>query len=147
MQPLKDRTVLIVEDDIVLATDVAALLTGAGCKAVLPTTSVAAALSTIVRYVVDAAVLDVNVQNEWVFPVAHALDRAGVPFVFLTAYSPEAIPAEHRGKPFVRKPHVPQDLIGALARSLTAGTSEVRLATVDGEPVSTPAQHSSLSRS
>ena len=134
-QPLKDRTILVVEDDIVLATDVAALLTGAGCKAVLPTTSVAAALSTIVRYVVDAAVLDVNVQNEWVFPVAHALDRAGVPFVFLT------------GKPFVRKPHVPQDLIGALARSLTAGTSEVRLATVDGEPVSTPAQHSSLSRS
>jgi len=134
-QPLKDRSILVVEDDIVLATDLAALLTEAGCKAVLPTTSVASSLSTIVRYVVDAAILDVNVQNEWVFPVAHALERAHIPFLFLTAYAPDSIPAEHRDKPFLQKPHRPAELLAAVVGLLAPAQTGVKLATVDGEPV------------
>jgi len=115
---LGGRSILVVEDDSVLATDLTALLTQAGCKVVLPTTSVAAALSTMVHYVVDAAILDVNVQNEWVFPVAHALAAAGVPFVFLTAYALDSIPPEHRERPFFRKPHVPADLLAAIEQML-----------------------------
>jgi len=117
-KPLGGRSILIVEDDIVLATDLAARLTEAGCKAVLPTTSVASALSTIVHYVVDGAILDVNIQNEWVFPVAHALAAAGVPFLFLTAYAPDSIPREHRARPFFRKPHLPEELLAGLVRML-----------------------------
>jgi DNA-binding response OmpR family regulator len=115
---LGGRSILVVEDDSVLATDLTALLTQAGCKVVLPTMSVAAALSTMVHYVVDAAILDVNVQNEWVFPVAHALAAAGVPFVFLTAYALDSIPPEHRERPFFRKPHVPADLLAAIGQML-----------------------------
>lgn len=89
-------------------------MTQAGCRVVLPTTSVAAALSTLVHYAIDAAVLDVNIQNEWVFPVAHALAAAGVPFLFLTAYALDSIPAEHRGRPFIRKPHIPEALLAAI---------------------------------
>ena len=113
-KPLESRSILIVEDDSVLATDLTALLAGAGCKVVLPTTSVAAALSTMVHYVIDVAILDVNIQNEWVFPVAHALAAAGVPFLFLTAYSLDSIPPEHRARPFFRKPHTPEGLLAAL---------------------------------
>lgn len=134
--PLKDRSILVVEDDVVLATDLMARLTDAGCKAILPTTSVSAALSTIVHYVVDSAILDVNVQNEWVFPVARALESAGIPFLFLTAYSRESIPAEYRGRPFLQKPHEPKVLIETIAHLLAPAESGVRLATVDGEPVS-----------
>lgn len=134
-KPLKNRTVLIVEDDIVIATDVAALLTEAGCKAVLPTTSVASSLSALVHYVVDAAILDVNIQNEWVFPVAHALEGARTPFLFLTAYSPDSIPSEYRRKPFFQKPHVPAALVDAVMR-LIEPEPAVKLATVDGESVS-----------
>ena len=50
-KPLEGRSILIVEDDSVLATDLTSLLTQAGCRVVLPTTSVAAALSTLVHYV------------------------------------------------------------------------------------------------
>ena len=134
-KPLGGRSILIVEDDIVLATDLAALLTEAGCKAVLPTTSVASALSTIVHYVVDGAILDVNVQNEWVFPVAHALAAARVPFLFLTAYAPDSIPPEHRERPLFRKPHAPGSLIGSLVQLLTPADAGPRLATGDGEAV------------
>jgi DNA-binding response OmpR family regulator len=115
---LGGRSILIVEDDSVLATDLTALLTQAGCKVVLPTTSVAAALSTMVHYVIDAAILDVNVHNEWVFPVAHALAAAGVPFLFLTAYALDSIPPEHRDRPFLRKPHVPAELLAAVRQML-----------------------------
>src|SRR6188768_3316476 len=125
MDALKHRAILIVEDDIVLATDLTVHLTQAGCKAILPTTSISAALSTIVHYVVDAAILDVNIQNEWVFPVAHALQAAQIPFLFLTAYSRESIPAEIRGRPFIQKPHVPRDLVDRLASLLSPGEAGV----------------------
>ena len=124
-QLLKDRSILIVEDDVVLSTDLAQLLTSGGCKVVLPTTSIASTLSTIVHYVVDAAILDVNIQNEWVFPVAHALQAAQIPFLFLTAYSRESIPAELRDRPFIQKPHVPRDLVDRLASLLSPGEAGV----------------------
>jgi DNA-binding response OmpR family regulator len=129
---LGGRSILIVEDDSVLATDLTALLTQAGCKVVLPTTSVAAALSTMVHYVIDAAILDVNVHNEWVFPVAHALAAAGVPFLFLTAYAPDSIPPEHRDRPFLRKPHVPAELLVAVRQMLGPASAN------DEEPVAGP---------
>ena len=113
-KPLADRSILLVEDDIILSTDLAFALTEAGCKAVVPATANAAALSAMVHYVFDAAILDVNVQNEWVFPVANALDAAGIPFLFLTAYSHDSIPAQHRERPFIQKPHHAEGLLDAL---------------------------------
>lgn len=114
MKPLADRTILIVEDDVILSTDLAFLLTEAGCRAVIPTTSNAGALSALAHYLVDAVVPDVNVQDEWVFPVANALATMGLPFLFLTAYTHDSIPVEHRHRRFIRKPHHPDELVDAL---------------------------------
>jgi hypothetical protein len=41
-----------------------------------------------------------------------------VPFLFLTAYSLDSIPVEHRARPFFRKPHTPEGLLAALVRLL-----------------------------
>jgi DNA-binding response OmpR family regulator len=113
-KPLADQSILLVEDDIILSTDLAFALTEGGCKAVVPVTSNAAALSAMVHYIFDAAILDVNVQNEWVFPVANALEAIGIPFLFLTAYAPDSIPAQHRERRFIQKPHHPEGLLDAL---------------------------------
>ncbi len=123
-KPLADRSILLVEDDIILSTDLAFVLTEAGCKAIVPAPSNAAALSAMVHYIFDAAILDVNVQNEWVFPVANALETVGIPFLFLTAYAHDSIPAQHRGRPFIQKPHHPEGLLDAL----------VELMDGDGQP-------------
>ena len=123
-KPLADRSILLVEDDIILSTDLAFVLTEAGCKAIVPAPSNAAALSAMVHYIFDAAILDVNVQNEWVFPVANALETVGIPFLFLTAYSHDSIPAQHRRRPFIQKPHHPEGLLDAL----------VELMDGDGQP-------------
>ena len=47
-------------------------------------------MSTVVHYPVDAAILDVNVQNEWVFPVAHALAAAGIEIKVLAGPDPKS---------------------------------------------------------
>jgi CheY-like chemotaxis protein len=119
--PLKGRSILVVEDDAILATDLTVSLREMGAEVVLTAPSNPAALSAMAHYVFEAAVLDVNVQNEWVFPVANALQGAGIPFLFLTAYAPESIPAEHRDKPFLRKPHTPENLAERLHGLLVAG--------------------------
>lgn len=122
-RPLAERSILIVEDDIILSTDLAFLLTEAGCKAVLPVMSNTAALSAMAQYGVEAAILDVNVQDEWVFPVANALEEAEIPFLFLTAYSLASIPVEHRRRPFLQKPHHPEELINALSQIIERRTA------------------------
>jgi DNA-binding response OmpR family regulator len=125
-EALKGRSILIVEDDAVLATDLTVFLRELGAEVALPAPSVPAALSALVRYAFDAAVLDVNLQNEWVFPVANALRDARIPFLFLTAYSPESIPAEHRERPFLRKPYS-NDVLAERLRALLEPPSDQAL--------------------
>jgi hypothetical protein len=50
------------------------------------------------RKCIDLAVLDVNLGDEKVYPVADALAERDVPFVFLTGYGSEMLPPAHRGR-------------------------------------------------
>ena len=53
----------------------------------------------------DAAVLDVNVRGEMVFPVAEELKARGVPMVFCTGYADlQAIPEPLQGQVRLSKP-------------------------------------------
>ena len=52
----------------------------------------------------DGAILDVNLNDEKVFPVADALTAIGVPFVFTTGYSASDLPAAWRHVPRLEKP-------------------------------------------
>lgn len=45
----------------------------------------------------------------------------GVPFLFLTAYSLDSVPAEHRSRPFLQKPHRPGTLIHSVAELIGIG--------------------------
>lgn len=48
----------------------------------------------------DGAILDVNLQGQMVFPVAHLLLERSVPFLFMTGYDQSVIP--ERFKAIVR---------------------------------------------
>ena len=52
----------------------------------------------------DGAVLDINLRDQRVYPVADALAARGVPFVFLTGYDAWVIPDAHVGVPRCEKP-------------------------------------------
>jgi CheY-like chemotaxis protein len=115
-----DRTpaVLIVEDDAVLGAALGLCVEEAGYAVAGFAQSVDAALAELGRQPIDAALLDINLQGELVYPVAQALAQRGVPFVFVTAGPRSAIPEAYRNRPVVPKPYYDAALCAALASML-----------------------------
>ena len=111
---LSRRRVLVVEDEYFLADDLAHALRKLGAEVVGPVPTRDKALALLEAEALDAAVLDINLKGETVFPVADALSKAGVPFVFATGYDEAALPAAYRDVPRWEKPFRPQDLAKAL---------------------------------
>lgn len=112
--------VLVVEDDALLALDIARQLTDAGWKVVGPATSVSKALSLVGDVGCDVAVLDVNLGKETAEPVAHELRARGTPFIVLSGYSSEQHPAGFHGAHFLSKPAAPGVLVATLLRCMGA---------------------------
>ena len=76
----------------------------------------AAALDTAASGGFDAAVLDINLGRQTVYPVAKVLDARRVPFLFVTACGREALPPLFCGRPHLGKPFAPGELIGTVER-------------------------------
>lgn len=110
--------ILLVEDDAMIAMDLAQMLGAMGAEVVGPAATVQEALALIAeaRNRIDRAVLDINLRGEQGFVVADALAAAGVPFVFATGYDARAIPAQHAEVPLFEKPIDPARLAAALAQ-------------------------------
>jgi DNA-binding response OmpR family regulator len=84
---LKDAPILVVEDEPFIALELKATIEEAGGKVVGPVGSVSAALALLQTCVIAAAVLDVQLIDRDVTPVAEALVARGVPLVFQSARS------------------------------------------------------------
>ena len=84
---LRGRRVLVVEDDPLIAMELADLLATGEVEALGPVPTVRAALDALAAAQPDAAVLDLNLRGERSTPVARALLEAGVPFVLTTGYA------------------------------------------------------------
>ena len=67
---------------------------------------------------VDAALLDVNLGGQSVFPVADALRARGVPSIFSTGYGEAGLRDVDRGAPVLQKPFRAGDLARALHEAL-----------------------------
>jgi CheY-like chemotaxis protein len=105
--------ILVVEDDAIIALDIASSLALAGATIVGPAYTVSQALDLIERSPVDAAVLDYRLEAETASPIAHRLAAMGVPFLFHT--SSRSSPAlAHSGVPILDKPTRPEQLVSAV---------------------------------
>ena len=116
--------VLIVEDEFFLAADLEDAIDRSGAEIIGPLGDLDSALAQVRSHVPDLATVDINLGGDLAYPLADALLREHVPFVFASAYEPDEIPARFRNVPHVVKPYAMDDLIGALAS--LAGTSEHR---------------------
>ena len=116
---LKGRRLLVVEDEYLIAADLADVLTGQGANVIGPVGSIKDALDMLAtERQIDGAILDINVRGERVYPVADALRARGVPFVFATGYDSWVIPDAFANVPRLEKPV----RAAALARLLTIRT-------------------------
>lgn len=105
-QGLSGKRLLVVEDEYLIASDLAYALEDAGAEVIGPAGTVEDALRLVAREGdrLDGAVLDVNLRGGRVFPVADALTARGVPFVLATGYDDVCIPAAYAGLPRCGKP-------------------------------------------
>ncbi|WP_083897331.1 response regulator [Azospirillum sp. B506] len=113
---LSNLTVLIVEDEPLIAMSLEDALIDRGVTCLGPAGSVSAALQMIEAGGFDIALLDVNLRGERVDAVADRLAAAGVPFVFTTGHGAEGLPDAHRARPVIGKPFRDIDIADALAR-------------------------------
>jgi CheY-like chemotaxis protein len=106
--------ILAVEDESLVAMWLEDLLQDIGCVVVGPANTIAAALSLLERQPVEAAVLDINLAGEKVFPVADRLAALDIPFVFATGYGAAGVLETHAHRPVVQKPYTSSTLQRAL---------------------------------
>ena len=78
-------TVLVVEDEVFVAWDVAQALENAGYSVLGPAHTLDDGLRLVDDGVPQAAVLDINLGKETVWPLAERLRANGVAVIFLTA--------------------------------------------------------------
>ena len=82
-------SILVVEDDALIALDLAMQVEDMGYDVIGPFHNVSSALARLEEDLPDAAILDFNLsKNETSTPIAERLIFAGVPLTFLSGYSP-----------------------------------------------------------
>jgi PAS domain S-box-containing protein len=120
-QPIecRDRRILLVEDEELVALELSTELSLLGWAIVGPASTLNEAQSLLSSNV-DAAVLDVNLRGRSIYPLAEALEERDVPFLFCTGY--EMVDPEGRfpDVPVIRKPAHPAAVSAALADLLKA---------------------------
>jgi DNA-binding response OmpR family regulator len=122
-KPLQGTRILIAEDDAILAFDLGIILQKAGAQILGPTLTLSHALSLAQSAPLSAAVLDVSLRNEDVFPAARELKGRGVGIVFYTGYA--AVDQLKRDWPEAQvliKPTPARLLVEAVRRALNTST-------------------------
>src|SRR5215469_12275293 len=94
---LRGLRILIVEDNFLVADTICEVLADRGCEVVGPVPSLERGWKLAQEEALDGAVLDVNLAGEASFPLADALAKRGIPFLFLTGYDDKsAVPEAFR---------------------------------------------------
>jgi CheY-like chemotaxis protein len=103
--------ILLVEDEAMVAAMLEDMLAEFGCILAGVAATLSEALAEIqTATAIDAAILDVNLHGEKVFPVADILASRGVPIVFSTAYDPGDLPERYPRARIIQKPYRPEAL-------------------------------------
>jgi CheY-like chemotaxis protein len=113
---IQGMQVFVVEDEALIALMLHDMLADLGCVLAGSVGTVAQALSRLAETsAIDAAILDVHLGGEMVFPVADALLQRSVPFVFSTGFSQADLAARYPNNPLLAKPYPPEALAAVLA--------------------------------
>ncbi len=110
--------ILVVEDEVLIALDLAQHLEDENFDVVGPCVTISDALDHLRRPdCCDAAIIDVNLGHETAEPVARALIAAGKPFVVVSGYAASQLAEVYAGAPNLAKP-IRMDQLITLLRQL-----------------------------
>lgn len=131
------RSVLIVEDEMIVAMLMEDLVRQLGVRDVHLAADSASALDIVRTKQVDCAILDLRLRDGTSMAVADALAEQGIPFLFSTGSDPGALDPRHAARPMISKPFLDDDFqlilldTWTLAQSVRAadGHAGLRVAT------------------
>lgn len=113
---LRGVRILIVEDNYVVADALRYLLEGYAGTVVAMAPTLERAYDALASHAVDVSVLDINLNETSVVPLAERLHAEGGRFVFLSGYGDLDLLPEHlRDRPRLDKPVDAERLIASLA--------------------------------
>jgi light-regulated signal transduction histidine kinase (bacteriophytochrome)/CheY-like chemotaxis protein len=113
--PLQGLNVFFVEDNALVALDVADMLGASGAKVCGPYGQLRDAKEPAEHADIDLALLDIDIDGIAVWPIAEILKQRHIPFMFLTGFTDTALrPEAFRNTRTIKKPYIPHALIQIL---------------------------------
>jgi CheY-like chemotaxis protein len=118
-------TVLVLEDEVLVAVVIEDLLLDQGAAEVFVCRDADEAQALVALRNVDCAILDVKIGDSDSFGLADDLNRREVPFFFATASGPEAVAERHRHRPILAKPYSNDQLLEFIEAAILAQREEL----------------------
>ncbi len=115
---LSDTAVLVVEDEYYLAIELAEQIERSGGSVIGPYATAEEGTASLEDELPACALIDINTGDGPSFALADALVQKGIPFVFMTGYDAEVIPARFSQFACVQKPSDSHTAMQALANLL-----------------------------
>ena len=118
---MQGASVFLVEDETLIRMMVVEMLEELGHHVVAEAGSIQVAEPLARAAAFDLAVFDINVAGSIITPIADIVAARGLPFIFVSGYGPEGLPALFKDKPVLRKPF-PITEFAAMIHSALSGS-------------------------
>jgi DNA-binding NarL/FixJ family response regulator len=113
---LDNVRVLLVEDEPLVAVDVADQLSHAGAHVIGPCSTAGRAMAALDEHDIDVAIVDYVLADDNSEGLQAALERKGIPFIVVTGY-PRALVRRDMRQRVLSKP-IPPDVLATTLKSL-----------------------------
>jgi CheY-like chemotaxis protein len=115
---LASLRVLVIEDESMVAMLLQDMLAEIGCEVIGVASRFNDAVEKAKSLAFDIAILDINLNGRYSFPIADSLAERGVAFVVATGYGTTSLPESLQRVPILQKPFRQRDLERALWAAL-----------------------------
>lgn len=115
---LQGASILVVEDETLITMLLEDILSELGCSLAGSAATLRQAQDMAQTLSPQAAILDVNLGGDPVFPVAEQLVARNIPIVFASGYGSSGLPERWQGYPTLPKPFLPDQVESILRRVL-----------------------------
>lgn len=116
---LAGKRILIIEDEPLIALELSQILLDAGMEVAGIAQTIVQARLAMETLKSSAVMLDANLDGQKVDDLAVTLSRENVPFVFVSGYDRDNLPAAFRNRPHVLKPFTSRQVLDTLAAALS----------------------------
>ncbi|MEQ8696849.1 MAG: response regulator [Bauldia litoralis] len=109
--------IFVLEDEFIIADEIASILEDAGHSVIGPAATVEAALARLQGDAVpDVAIIDANLRGDSSLPVAERLRELKVPFCLCTGYRSNDLTSEFGEVAMVQKPVSPRAILETIRK-------------------------------